>query len=42
MDTVAADWLLEADPSIRWQVQCALLDSPDEVWRAEQEFPTSE
>jgi hypothetical protein len=30
-----ADWLLDSDPSIRWQVMRDLLDSPESAWRAE-------
>lgn len=30
------DWLLEGDPSIRWQVMRDLLDEPADVWTAEQ------
>ena len=29
------DWLLESDPSIRWQVMHDLLDVPDSEWMAE-------
>ncbi len=29
-------WLLEGDPSIRWQVMRDLLDEPEDVWKAEQ------
>ena len=29
------DWLLDKDPSIKWQVMCDLQDEPEEVWRAE-------
>jgi hypothetical protein len=29
------DWLLEADPSIRWQVMRDLQDTPESEWRAE-------
>jgi len=29
------DWLLDSDPSIRWQVMRDLLDAPEEEWRAE-------
>lgn len=29
------EWLLESDPSIRWQVQRDLLDAPEPEWRAE-------
>ena len=25
------EWLLESDPSIRWQVMCDLTDAPDDV-----------
>jgi hypothetical protein len=31
----AIDWLLESDPSIRWQVLRDLLDAPEPEWRAE-------
>jgi hypothetical protein len=29
------DWLLDTDPSIRWQVMRDLLDAPEPEWRAE-------
>lgn len=29
------EWLLDADPSIRWQVRRDLLDAPEPQWRAE-------
>jgi hypothetical protein len=29
------NWLLDADPSIRWQVMRDLTDAPEPVWRAE-------
>jgi len=29
------DWLLDSDPSIRWQVMRDLLDAPESQWRAE-------
>jgi hypothetical protein len=29
------DWLLDSDPSIRWQVMRDLLDAPEPRWRAE-------
>ena len=31
----AVDWLLDSDPSIRWQVMRDLLDAPEPEWRAE-------
>ena len=31
----AVDWLLDSDPSIRWQVMRDLLDAPESEWRAE-------
>jgi len=31
----AIDWLLDSDPSIRWQVMRDLLDSPEPQWTAE-------
>ena len=34
MDSVVA-WLLDSDPSIRWQVMRDLLDAPEEEWAAE-------
>ncbi len=42
MDAATTNWLLEGDPSIRWQVQRDLLDAPDEVWRAKQELVANE
>src|SRR5262245_22172622 len=29
------DWLLDSDPSIRWQVMRDLLDAPESEWSAE-------
>jgi hypothetical protein len=29
------DWLLDSDPSIRWQVMRDLLDAPEPEWTAE-------
>lgn len=29
------DWLLDSDPSIRWQVKRDVLDAPESEWRAE-------
>src|SRR3954452_1057878 len=29
------DWLLDSDPSIRWQVMRDLLDAPESEWMAE-------
>jgi hypothetical protein len=29
------DWLLDSDPSIRWQVMRDLLDAPESEWAAE-------
>jgi hypothetical protein len=29
------DWLLDSDPSVRWQVMRDLLDTPEPEWRAE-------
>jgi hypothetical protein len=34
-DTGVVGWLLEGDPSIRWQVKRDLLDEPPEAWAAE-------
>lgn len=31
----AIHWLLDSDPSIRWQVMRDLLDTPESVWQAE-------
>jgi hypothetical protein len=31
----AADWLLDSDPSIRWQVMRDVLDAPEPEWAAE-------
>jgi hypothetical protein len=28
-------WLLESDPSIRWQVMRDLMEAPEDVWTAE-------
>lgn len=27
-------WLLDSDPSLRWQVECVLAGEPEDVWRA--------
>jgi hypothetical protein len=37
MDTNPIPWLLEGDPSIRWQVLRDLLDQPPEIYAKEQE-----
>ena len=29
------EWLLDSDPSIRWQVMRDLLDAPEAAWKAE-------
>lgn len=34
IDASLADWLLDSDPALRWQVQRNLLGAPDEVWQA--------
>lgn len=34
IDEALADWLLDSDPALRWQVERDLLRSPDEVWTA--------
>ena len=39
---MTVEWLLEGDPSVRWQVQSDLLDAPDEVWKADQELVATE
>jgi hypothetical protein len=36
------DWLLDSDPSIRWQVMRDLLDCPEPEWRAERARVESE
>lgn len=36
------DWLLDGDLSIRWQVQCQLLDAPIETQRATQSLVAAE
>lgn len=33
--TAVIDWLIDSDPSIRWQVMRDLLDAPESQWRAE-------
>jgi hypothetical protein len=35
VDTAVIDWLLDGDPSIRWQVMRDLLDLPESVWAPE-------
>jgi len=37
MEEQAVEWLLEGDPSIRWQVLRDLLDAPPAAWQAERE-----
>lgn len=34
-DAVVTKWLLDSDPSLRWQVMHDLLDAPEAQWRAE-------
>ena len=34
LDQDLADWLLDTDPALRWQVQRDLLGEPEAVWRA--------
>jgi len=34
LDRPLIDWLLDADPALRWQVERDLLDAPREVWTA--------
>lgn len=34
-DQGVTDWLLDADPAVRWQTLRDLLDAPDAEWRAE-------
>ena len=36
------EWLLEGDPSIRWQVERDLLDAPEETWKTTQATVTTE
>src|SRR5262249_24979594 len=36
------DWLLDSDPSIRWQVMRDLLDAPESMWKAERAKVESE
>ncbi|MCT9820919.1 squalene cyclase [Microbacterium sp. W1N] len=33
-DTAVLDWLLDSDPTLRWQVERDLAGAPEEVWRA--------
>lgn len=33
-DAVVLDWMLDADPALRWQVERDLLGAPPEVWAA--------
>lgn len=35
MTDAVTDWLLDADPALRWQVLRDLLDAPEEAWSAE-------
>jgi hypothetical protein len=34
VDRSLLDWLLDADPALRWQVQCDLVGAPPRVWEA--------
>lgn len=34
VDKALADWLLDSDPALRWQVERDLLDAPAAVWEA--------
>ncbi|HEY5787360.1 MAG TPA: squalene cyclase [Microlunatus sp.] len=34
IEPALADWLLDTDPALRWQVERDLLDEPEEVWGA--------
>jgi hypothetical protein len=34
LDRALADWLLDSDPALRWQVERDALDAPDDVWQA--------
>src|SRR5829696_602591 len=34
LDPALLDWLLDADPTLRWQVERDLVGAPQEVWRA--------
>lgn len=34
MSGALQDWLLESDPTLRWQVERDLLDAPTEIWEA--------
>jgi hypothetical protein len=42
MSDPTLQWLLEGDPSIRWQVMRDLLDRPAKQWRAEQQCTLTE
>lgn len=33
-EAALAEWLLDSDPALRWQVERDVLGAPDEVWRA--------
>lgn len=34
LSTQTRDWLLDADPAVRWQVERDLLGAPDDVWQS--------
>ena len=34
LDTAALEWILDADPALRWQVERDLAGAPDEAWKA--------
>ena len=34
VDRALADWLLDSDPALRWQVERDLLGAPEAVWAA--------
>ena len=41
-DLAVVDWLLEGDPSIRWQVMRDLLDAPRKKWESERQRVATE
>jgi len=42
IDSTLRDWLLDADPALRWQVERDLLDAPPAVWEATRRLVATE
>lgn len=42
LDARIAEWLLDADPALRWQVERDLLGAPEDIWQATRARVTTE